>query len=98
RSKRDWSSDVCSSDLPLLPRTDRPLEMAARDGRGVDRAVPRRLLGVRSAARLVCGGCLTPSATQRTQRIPRTQRKTGMSEEAKRSEERRVGKESRKWS
>src|SRR5262249_43917951 len=43
----------------LLPRTHRPLEVAAGARRRVDRAVPRRLLALRSPAGLVRRGRMT---------------------------------------
>src|SRR5207244_7184418 len=60
---------VISGD-PVLQRTAGPLEVAPRARRLFDRAVPRVLLVVRSAARLVRRGCL-----MRTQSYLTTQRK-----------------------
>src|SRR5437868_9688301 len=53
RSKRDWSSDVCSSDLGSRAREPRPGTVAARrDARGRRRAPAHRLEGTRGAGRL----------------------------------------------
>src|SRR5262249_27714911 len=51
---------------PVLLRADWPLELAAPAGRRLGAAVPRVLLGVRSAARFVCGGGV--NTTERTVR------------------------------
>ena len=61
---------------PVLPDDAvRPLEVAARAGRRVGRAVPRRLLGVRSPARFVRGGSVT-TADARRDRARRTSRRS----------------------
>src|SRR5690625_7014220 len=71
RWPRDWSSDVCSSDLGKGKRQRGSVSVAVLEPEGWESALPPR---------------------RRTWTFPRATRKTGS-----RSEERRVGKESRTW-
>src|SRR5207249_7484622 len=87
RSKRDWSSDVCSSDLQGNRRGQGP-EDVPRDRR------QERALGAPGAYSARRPGRLGRGAL----RAHRLQPQRGEAE-AKRSEERRVGKEGRdRWS
>src|SRR6185295_8854941 len=61
RLESDDASDRVLSGDPVLQRSDRALEVAARDGRDLRPAVSRRLLAVRPAARLVRRGRMTPA-------------------------------------
>src|SRR5207249_7384277 len=93
RSKRDWSSDVCSSDLGVRGKGGYRLQLQAAHGaaQGVEERRSRRAAGARRTA--VTGGALGEAAPRRGDPVH------GMDggQQAARSEERRVGKESRSW-
>src|SRR5207249_6250955 len=84
RSKRDWSSDVCSSDLRETIQVAHPMRVATAD----DVARKRRVhipVGQHNVAR-----------PQQRQHLPlKPVRKIRRVHQRKRSEERRVGKEGR---
>src|SRR3546814_13927636 len=84
----DWSSDVCSSDLTLLPRQQRPAPHRPPDSCRSPEVVPAADRQVRSA-RPYCNGLPPPlpwsAARPRTTAFPASM--------PSRSEERRVGKE-----
>src|SRR5207249_9311988 len=80
RSKRDWSSDVCSSDLSTRPTRPSQLESALRW------RLQLPFIGPKKGIRVHCGGsngCSTAHSTKITERLINKSR----------SEERRVGKE-----
>src|SRR5699024_11246375 len=92
RSKRDWSSDVCSSDLLLIAEP-------GPDGRLID--VDRRMHIVRLGEDVDATGRLAPAAIERTRAalaeyaeamVAAGVEKVRMAATSARSEERRVGK------
>src|SRR5690606_41173372 len=92
RFSRDWSSDVCSSDL--LRAALRPRPAAPRDPHLRDRGPPGHL-GLRCLAfTLLCALVALP-ATLAAQSPPRTASGHLSIRAVARSEERRVGKECR---
>src|SRR5699024_12017124 len=89
RSKRDWSSDVCSSDLKS------ELDFADIKGQsGLKRASEVAAAGGHNILYLGPPGSGKTMAAQRLQTIlPDLDARTGMEVTTIRSEERRVGKE-----
>src|SRR5438067_10464069 len=84
RSKRDWRSDVCSSDLSQTGRRFRqgPIGTASRALR-------------QEAAGHSCGGALAAAADESgADNGLKSRRRRPVPDHARRSEERRVGKES----
>src|SRR3546814_11931834 len=90
----DWSSDVCSSDLP---KASRQISSQERNGAGLCKCIPKRPKPVRHVLKLVRRRRITAIeiADQRIlQRFTGTEPRTiGRKAAAQRSEERRVGKE-----
>src|SRR5690606_39894472 len=85
RFSRDWSSDVCSSDLTLLAMVD-----ASVGGKtAVDVPAGKNLVGAFHPAAAVVAD---PEVLQT---LPVRHARSGVAEMLKRSEERRVGKEGR---
>src|SRR5690606_39713821 len=94
RFSRDWSSDVCSSDLPGAPA-------CTPAGTPAGFAAALRRLRRSSSAAEICGGKIAMALASRHEHAQRAaggkaehreQRQDG---EVARSEERRVGKEGR---
>src|SRR5207249_5285561 len=83
RSKRDWSSDVCSSDLAPWRRFGLPAMRAIRKRRQVAALQITEFLLSRQGATFPRFGAPSAATSRRGSRL--------------RSEERRVGKESRAW-
>src|SRR5207249_7578396 len=93
RSKRDWSSDVCSSDL------DPPILILDEPTVGLD---PKQIIEIRQLIRDLAGARtiilsthILPEATAVAKRVVIINDGRIVAEDTQRSEERRVGKECR---
>src|SRR5206468_8825449 len=87
RSDRDWSSDVCSSDLPRIRRGKRPETIQLGKAWAKETVLPKQVLRYarvpRASLRMTRVGCFYNRENRREVRVA----------SLRRSEERRVGKE-----
>src|SRR5206468_5627863 len=90
RSDRDWSSDVCSSDLVLF------VEVAVTESEGAWSCAPVSLPALVEPARLVWMYCAAPETPPTlTPEVVTVGVDVEVARKVARSEERRVGKEGR---
>src|SRR5690606_40357354 len=95
RFSRDWSSDVCSSDLGPIPTFAPPVVPVGPVVNGTGTMIPSGLVSPPSGAAALKKGKSKDVDKLKQQAKEMEEKSKNSAQEAKRSEERRVGKATR---